>query len=321
MKKKSTNSGFELKGKGILRGLVSETQNSKAEKDESGMKWIPIVKLQPNLHQPRQYFSQESIDRLAQSFSKQGFKGAINVRIIDSDKYEIVAGERRWRAAKQAGLKKVRCLVDNYSDEEALEFALVENLQREDLSKLEETQGILKLIETKLSIPQVEAIQLIRTEGHSDKIVRSDVAPSEKLTQIKNLLMTFGIELQTFRTKNLRTLTLPDDLKEAHLKKNLPYSSALELNKIKDVALRAKVLLVVLKKNLSFRKTRDLVAEELSKLNEGESRPAVQKKLIARIERTLRSTKKADHLLGKPQKRKKLEALLEQIEALLGEEY
>ena len=320
MKKKSTSSGFELKGRGVLKGLVSEINSNKAEKDESGIEWLPIVKLQPNLDQPRQYFSQESIDRLAKSFSEQGFKGAINVRALSSDKYEIVAGERRWRAAKQAGLKSVRCIVDDYSDEQALEFALVENLQREDLSKLEETQGLLRLIEAKLGILQAEAIQLIRTEGHSDKIIRSDVAPSEKLIKIKDLLVTFGIELQTFRTKNLRTLTLPNDLKEAHLKKSLPYSSALELNKIKDDALRVKVLLVVLKKNLSFRKTKDLVAEELSKLNEAERRPAVQKKLIARIERTLRSTKKADHLLGKPQKRKKLEALLEQIEALLEEE-
>jgi ParB family chromosome partitioning protein len=321
MTKKSTDSRFNLKGRGVLKGLISESQSKKIGIDEEAAQWISTEKLQPNPHQPRQYFSQDSIDRLAQSFSEQGFKGAINVRTLGSDQYEIVAGERRWRAAKQAGLKSVRCIVDDYSNEQALEFALVENLQREDLSKLEETEGLLRLIEAKLNIPQEKAIQLVRTQGHSDNRARSDVAPREELEQIIKLLNTFGIELQTFRTKNLRTLALPDDLKQAHLKKGLSYSSALEINKIKNDDLRAKVLQVVLKKNLSFRQTKDLVAEELSKVKEGKERPAVQKKLIDRIERTLKTVKEADNILGKPKKRKELEVLLEQIEELLEEEW
>jgi ParB family chromosome partitioning protein len=320
MTKKTASAAFNLKGRGVLKGLVSESKNKKTENYESGIQWLPTENLQRNPNQPRQYFSQEGLEKLAQSFTEQGFKGAINVRAIGSDQYEIVAGERRWRAAKQAGLERVRCIVDDYSDEQALEFALVENLQREDLSKLEETEGILRLIEAKLNIPQETAIQLIRRQGHSDNLARSDVAPREELEQIIELLSAFGIELQTFRTKNLRTLTLPDDLKQAHLKKGLPYSSALELNKIKDDALRAKILQTVVTKNLSFRQTKDLVVDELSKLNEGKRRPAVQKKLIARIERTLRSAIKADNVLGQPQKRKELEGLLEQIEELLEEE-
>jgi ParB family chromosome partitioning protein len=320
MTKKTTSNGFDLKGRGVIKGLVSESKDATPEKEQSGIEWIPTKKLVPNPNQPRQYFSQENLDRLAQSFLNQGFKGAINVRPIGSNKYEIVAGERRWRAATQAGLTKVRCIIDEYSDEQALEFALVENLQRDDLSKLEETEGLLRLIEAKLGITSEEAIQLVRTEGHSEKDSRSYVAPREELTQIKELLNTFGIELQTFRTKNLRTLTLPDDLKEAHLTQSLPYYSALELHRIKDDEVRAHLLSVVLKEKLSFRQTKDLVAEEIAKLKGEGKRPAVQKKLIARIEHTMKSAKKADHILGKPAKRKELEKLLEQIEALLEEE-
>ena len=231
-----SSAAFSLKGRGILGGLLSEAQPSAQThadgQEESAAKWIPLEKIQKGTFQPRQYFSQAGIDSLAQSFKERGFKGALNVRPLGSDTYELIAGERRWRAAKQASLKEVRCIIDAYSDDEALEFALVENLQREDLSKLEETEGILDLIGAKLGLEREYVISIIRTEGHSDKRARSDVAPSEALKQIEELLTHFGIELQTFRTKNLRTLSLPDDLKEAHLKESLSYSSALELSKL-----------------------------------------------------------------------------------------
>ena len=100
--------------------------------------------------QPRQFFAKKSLDSLAQTFKELGFRGAIDVHPLDNDTYEIVAGERRWRAAQRAALKEVRCIIDIYSDEEALEFALMENLRREDLSKLEETEGILNFMKSKI---------------------------------------------------------------------------------------------------------------------------------------------------------------------------
>ena len=264
MTKKMSRPGFDLKGRGILGGLVSNPPSSTPEETqmEDAAKWIAVTQIQPGNLQPRRYFSEESIDNLAESFKAQGFRGAINVRPRQEDTYEIVAGERRWRAAKAAGLTEVRCIVDQYSDEEALQFALVENLQREDLSKLEETEGILQLIEAKLGIKTEAAIQIVRTEGHSDKQLRSDVAPSEELQKIEALLSYFNIELQTFRTKNLRTLALPEDLKEAHLKDGLSYSAALELNKIKDAGLRAALLETAIHEKLSFREIKRRVKEK-----------------------------------------------------------
>lgn len=265
MTNKTSRSAFDLKGRGILGGLVSSPLTSDVEaaqlNEDAAAKWIPVGQIRPGKYQPRRYFSQESITSLAQSFKAQGFRGAINVRPQQGDTYEIVAGERRWRAAKEAGLNEVRCIIDDYSDEEALQFALVENLQREDLSKLEETEGILQLIETKLGIATEDAIYVIRTEGHSDKYARSDVAPSVELQKIEALLSYFNIELQTFRTKNLRTLTLPEDLKAAHLQDGLSYSAALELNKIKDDNQRATLLAAAIQDGLSFREIKRRVKD------------------------------------------------------------
>lgn len=342
-KKKADTSSFSLAGRGILSTFVSgalahHVVPSGVERDEAqplqvktaastktstngDTRWLPINTIQPGAFQPRQFFSEEGIDNLATSFKEQGFRGAINVRPLKNGSWELIAGERRWRAAKLAGLIEVRCIIDEYTDQEALEFALIENLQREDLSKLEETEGILKLIEVKLGIPKERALAIIRTEGHSDKHGRSDVAPSGELGNIKAVLSSFGVELQTFRTKNLRTLTLPDDLKKAHLERGLSYSVALELLKVKDASKRKTLLEKTIKGNLSFREIRDRVkavtggADESSTIARVEEASLLAKRLTGMAKR-LRS---GLNLPEKSQKRKQLERLLGEIEVLLEE--
>ncbi len=319
MTKASDKSTFNLKGRGILDGLVSDQVNeSKAdEQSESAARWIPIEQIQAGSVQPRQFFSAASINSLSETFQVNGFKGAINVRRVKGDNYEIVAGERRWRAAKLAGLEKVRCIIDEYNDDEALEFALVENLQREDLSKLEETEGILQLIEFKLEIPKDKAVSIVRSEGHTDRLTRSDVAPSQEITQITSLLSYFNIELQTFRTKNLRTLSLPEDLKIAHLQQSLSYSSALELSKIKDPEKRSSLLEETLDNNLSFRSIKKKV-KDLLNVSTKEVNPFASQ--VEQIETKLKQAKKSKDILIKPQKRKRLERILKDLTALLDEE-
>jgi ParB family chromosome partitioning protein len=317
MTKGTQKTPFNLKGRGVLGGLVSgppPVSESSQKFENVAAEWIPTDRIKPGTVQPRQFFSQAGIDNLAKTFQKDGFRGALNVRPAEDGSYELVAGERRWRAAQQAGLSEVRCIVESYTDEEALEFALVENLQREDLSKLEETEGILNLIEVKVGIPRDQAIAIIKTEGHSDKRSRSDVAPSDELVHIEAVLAHFGIELQTFRTKNLRTLSLPEDLKQAHLEQNLSYSVALELNKVKDVDERQALLEEALDQKLSFREVKEKVR--------GVRQPkqvAKEPTLVQQLEATVRRVKQSQHLLEKGQKRKQLEKLLNELESLLDE--
>ena len=116
---------------------------------------IDVAKVVPNPRQPRTGFSKENLQELANSIKEQGVIEPILVR-MRSGKYELVAGERRWRAAKEAGLTVVPSIVKDFTDEQSLELALIENLQREDLNPMDEAEGYSRLIsEFKLTQEQV----------------------------------------------------------------------------------------------------------------------------------------------------------------------
>lgn len=213
------------KDRGAFDLLLSASANSPDTEPQKGQgssdaQWIPLgnIKTRP---QPRRFFDEGKLTELADSFKVQGFKGAINVRPLGGDTYELIAGERRYRAASIAGLTEVRCLIDDYSEEEALRFALAENLLREDLSKLEEIEGILELIELEHNIPRDKAVWLIQSEGHHRKRSGGSASPSEEFHKIEAILNHFGIALETFRTKYLKGLKLPPELKTAHMEGKL----------------------------------------------------------------------------------------------------
>ena len=122
-------------------------------------------------------------------------------------------------------------------------------------------------------------------------------------------------------TKNLRTLSLPDDLKNAHLEQNLPYSSAVELSKIKDASDRQALLSEALKDTLSFRKIKDRVREKIEKTEKTEKfNKTEDKALIKRFEEMARRAKKSAHVINESKKKRRIEKLLEQLEGLLLEE-
>ncbi|NEP20305.1 MAG: ParB/RepB/Spo0J family partition protein, partial [Leptolyngbya sp. SIO4C1] len=130
-----------LLGRSVIDNLVSSpaTQPKVADKPVA----IPLEKIHRWEDQPRQYFSEKSVSQLAASFRKHGFKGTLVVRPHPTikDEYQLIAGERRFRAAGEAELVNVLCFIGEFTDDEALDFALGENLHREDLTKLEETLG------------------------------------------------------------------------------------------------------------------------------------------------------------------------------------
>ena len=107
---------------------------------------IPIIKIRPNKAQPRKVFSEDELSALSRSISENGILQPLTVRKVSSTEYELVAGERRLRAAVMAGLRKVPCIVVKCSDRESAVYALLENLQRADLGIFEEARGIAKLI-------------------------------------------------------------------------------------------------------------------------------------------------------------------------------
>lgn len=133
--------------KGLGRGLDALLAgNSKDDKERESFQNLKITLLQPGKYQPRTNMDQESLVSLAESIRTQGVMQPILVRQISGGRYEIIAGERRWRASQIAGLLEIPALVREVADEAALAMSLIENIQREDLNPLEEALGIQRLI-------------------------------------------------------------------------------------------------------------------------------------------------------------------------------
>ena len=133
--------------KGLGRGLDALlADNSKDDKERESFQNLKITLLQPGKYQPRTNMDQESLVSLAESIRTQGVMQPILVRQISGGRYEIIAGERRWRASQIAGLLEIPALVREVADEGALAMSLIENIQREDLNPLEEALGIQRLI-------------------------------------------------------------------------------------------------------------------------------------------------------------------------------
>jgi len=137
------------KPKGLGRGLDALLSNTDEDtpKNEGSLQTLSISDLKPGKYQPRSIMQEEALHALSQSILKQGVMQPIIVRPIGNNQYEIIAGERRWRAAKLAGLNEVPVIIKNIPDESALAMALIENIQREDLNPLEEAIGIKRLID------------------------------------------------------------------------------------------------------------------------------------------------------------------------------
>ena len=137
-----------VKPKGLGRGLDALLANDmEATSSEGVQRMLSVTQLQPGKYQPRSYMDDAALQTLADSIKSQGIMQPILVREIGADKFEIIAGERRWRASQIAGIDTVPVLVREIADESALAMALIENIQRENLNPLEEAQGIKRLID------------------------------------------------------------------------------------------------------------------------------------------------------------------------------
>ncbi|CAM3076621.1 partition protein ParB [Legionella steigerwaltii] len=133
---------------------------------------IPIENIQAGQYQPRQDFNDAALKELAQSIVSQGLIEPLIVRTIAKQRYEIIAGERRWRAAKMAGLQTVPCLIGNYTDKQACALTLIENIQREDLNLIEEASAYRRLID-EFHYHQDEIATLVgKSRSHIANIIR-----------------------------------------------------------------------------------------------------------------------------------------------------
>ena len=146
---------------GLGRGLDALfADNSIEEIASTSAVKLKIMDIEPNREQPRKIFDEDALAELADSIAKHGVIQPLLVRPMPDGSYQLVAGERRWRASRMAGLTEVPVVIKELSDDEAMALALIENLQREDLNAIEEAQGIKALMDT-LSLTQDEAAERV----------------------------------------------------------------------------------------------------------------------------------------------------------------
>ena len=177
--------------KGLGRGLSSLIGETKIEKNTNKLSLSDIV---PNKYQPRKNFEKQNLEDLTNSIKEHGVIQPIIVRVSNSDKskYEIIAGERRWIAAKNAGLHEIPVVVTEADDLKSLEFAIVENVQRHDLNPLEEAQGYKRLID-EFSYDQEKVSKFIgKSRSYITNSLRLLNLPSEILKYIEEKKITTG---------------------------------------------------------------------------------------------------------------------------------
>ncbi|MFD3005203.1 ParB/RepB/Spo0J family partition protein [Thermus tengchongensis] len=285
-----------------LKGLVEE-----AKKPASST--LLLAELVPR-PQPRRRFEEASLKALAESIRAHGVLEPLLVRPLGDGRYEIVAGERRYRAAQMAGLSEVPVVVLEGLDEKAAQaIALMENLQREDLNPYEETVAVLDLLALELSKSREEVISLLHrmwneARGKSTR----NVAGSPEAQRVEEVFRLLGrMDWSSFVRHRLPLLNLPPDLQEALLEGAIPYTAALELKKVKDEGERRK-LLEEAKAGLSLR---ELKAKVRELLRQEAPPPPWHKEVLAKLSRL-------DLEALPPEKRKAVERHLQALAKELG---
>jgi len=202
-----------------LSALLSETTSQVSE----DLKEIDLDLIEPNNLQPRTRFDEAQLEELAQSIKTNGIVQPILVRRIGGERYQIVAGERRWRAAQRAGLQKVPAVIREVPDDRMLELALIENIQRQELNAIEEAHAYKRLIET-LGLTQETVAQRVGRD-------------------------------RTFVTNYLRLLRLPNDIQQLVEENKISMGHARALLGIDDVDRQRELALSIVEHGLSVRET------------------------------------------------------------------
>ena len=233
-------------------------RDEKKTEDKSGdsVQYINIHDIMPNANQPRKTFSEEKIDELAKSIKEHGIIQPIVVRKKDKS-YEIVAGERRWRAARKAELTQVPCLIRELSDEQNMLIAIIENMQREDLNPVEEAEGLN---------------QMIATFGMTQEQISRSVGKS-----------------RPYIANSLRLLKLPDYIKEDMAEGRISAAHGRTLIPVEDETVRKALCERIIKEGLSVRETERLVSEQ-GKAKKRRPAAKVKNPDVARVEEELKET-------------------------------
>ena len=177
---------------GLGRGLNALLGDPELPAQGEGSVTLPISQVEPGLNQPRKRFEQGALDDLTQSIQVHGIIQPLTVRRLSSGYYQIIAGERRWRAAKAAGLQEVPAVIIEADDRKVMELGLIENLQREDLNPAEEARGYRSLMEDYGLTQEQVAQQMGKSRPASTNTLRLLALPDEVMTLVEEGSLSAG---------------------------------------------------------------------------------------------------------------------------------
>jgi len=290
---------------------------SRIQETPNVAEWVSLTSIKTR-EQPRHYFDPEKLEQLVQSIAQHGILEPLLVRPLQPNQYELVAGERRYRAAVQLGLAVVPVVIRQLNDEEAIQLALIENLQREDLNPIEETEGVLQLLSFRLQMP-VQAIPtlLYQMKNMLEKgaDARNNVIPgfkSEQAEVIQAVFQELGLmNWLSFTCNRLPLLNLPDEILDAIRCGKIAYTKARAIARLKDDTQRRTLLQQAIDDNLSLTQIRACIRAM-------QQSPEVQSPqvLVTILHRKLLKAR----LWEDPERWTQAQRLLSNLEALLDQE-
>ncbi|PNW31406.1 UNVERIFIED_CONTAM: chromosome partitioning protein ParB [Euhalothece sp. KZN 001] len=277
---------------------------------------LPLSVIVTAQSQPRQYFDAEKLDQLTASIKKHGILEPLLVRpLIDVEgQYELVAGERRFRAAQALNLDTVPVIIRELTDEEALALSLVENLAREDLNPVEETEGVIALLGIELNLEHSEVVSLFyRLDNQKKGKVTHNVVGNELTEQMEGIFSGLGYSLSSFIANRLPLLKLPQEILDTLRQGKLAYTKAIAISRVKDEESRRSLLAEAISEKLSLNEIKKRIQEIKSPSSEKASP-------VNKLDRTVKQLKSAQLWKSDPEKWKRIESLLEEMESLLTDE-
>ncbi|WP_107668767.1 ParB/RepB/Spo0J family partition protein [Cyanothece sp. BG0011] len=228
--------------------------------------WLDVEQIQLPQRQPRRSFNREKLEELTASIEEYGILEPLIVRPLNDHLYELVAGERRYRAAKNARKTQIPVIVKDIDEQQAFELALLENMQRDDLNAIDETEGMLELIRQTLEIASnQEVIQLLnkaanaqrRNQPLTDNVKR-------QIDMIDDLFMKIGrLNRESFRTNRLPLLNLPDDVLQVLRQGELDYTKAKAIAKLDNEIDRRNLMELAITEQLTLRQIKEKIQEIL----------------------------------------------------------
>ncbi|MBD2358150.1 ParB/RepB/Spo0J family partition protein [Tolypothrix sp. FACHB-123] len=297
-----------------LNAQLQSLFSSSNVKSDNAQLTVEIDKIICNKEQVRRYFDPDKLATLTASIKEVGVRSPLWVRPYSDDKYLLIAGERRYRAAQDAGLTEVPVVIVEVDETSALKLSLLENLQREDLNPVEETEGILHLLSIQLDCTTQEVVALLNRKAHLDKQkVESSDEDTENVFRkqwsvVENVFTTVGkLSPESFRVSRLPLLNMPTDVLEVLRSGQMEYTKARVIATVKDEVIRANLLAEAIALKLSLAQIRDRIKE---------AKPQEPPSLKQEFQNISRQILKSYHWED-PKKAKNITNLLQKLKALL----